>query len=122
MTYRVLIADDNDQVRALIAAVLGSEGYELRHAAHGQAILDDLARRAPDLVILDLHMPGIDGLGVLTVIRSDPALAATRVLMLSGDTAALDADWSAQIGADAHLAKPFELSALTDTVRFLLER
>ncbi len=121
MTHRVLIADDNDQVRALIAAVLGSEGYELRHAADGQAILDDLARRPPDLFILDLHMPGIDGLTILATIRSDPALTATRVLMLSGDTAALDAGWSAQIGADAHLAKPFELSALTDTVRSLLE-
>jgi CheY-like chemotaxis protein len=109
-------------VRHLIAAVLGSEDYELRQAAHGQAILDDLARRPADLIILDMHMPGIDGLTILKTIRSDPTLTATRVLVLSGDTAALDPHWSEQIGADAHLAKPFELTVLTDTVRSLLER
>jgi CheY-like chemotaxis protein len=121
MPHRILICDDDDQVRRLIAVVLGSEGYDLREAPHGQAALDELVRRPPDLAILDLHMPGIDGLTVLNAIRADPALSATRVLLLSGATAALDADWSGRVGADAHLLKPFEITVLQDTVRSLLE-
>jgi CheY-like chemotaxis protein len=120
--YSVLICDDDDQVRKLITVVLGSQGYELREAGHGQAALDELARGAPDLVILDVHMPGIDGLTILKTIRGDPALAATRVVLLSGASAALDADWSERVGADAHLAKPFTLSALEETVQSLLDR
>jgi CheY-like chemotaxis protein len=121
MPYSVLICDDDDQVRRLIAVILGSQGHDLRGAAHGQEALDELARSAPDLVILDVHMPGIDGLSILKTIRGHPALTATRVLLLSGAAEALDARWSEQVGADAHLPKPFELSVLQETVKSLLE-
>ncbi len=122
MPDNVLICDDNRQVRDLIAVVLGSESYRLRHAADGQAALNALAEDPADLVILDLHVPGIDGLAILQTIRSDPALAGTRVLLVTGDSAALEADWGRQQGADAHLSKPFTLDALKDTVRALLTR
>jgi CheY-like chemotaxis protein len=120
MPQTVLICDDNDQVRRLIAVVLGSQGYDLREATNGQATLEEIASSPPDLVILDMHMPGIDGIAVLGCIRSDPALASVQVLLLSGDTAALDDHWSEQLGADAHLPKPFAASALTETVQSLL--
>lgn len=120
MPQTVLICDDNDQVRRLIGVVLGSQGYDLREATNGQATLDELARDRPDLLILDVHMSGIDGFEVLKRMRGDPALAGTRVLLLSGDTAALE-HWSEQLGADAHLTKPFVAAALTETVRSLLD-
>lgn len=122
MRHRVLICEDNDPVRRLIAAVLGARGgYDLREAKDGLAALDELARSRPDLVILDVHMPGIDGLAVLERVRSDPALAGTRVLLVTGVTEARNDDWGVGLGADAHLFKPFTNSALRDTVRSLLD-
>jgi CheY-like chemotaxis protein len=120
MPATVLICDDDEQVRSLIAAVLRHQGYDLRGAAHGQAALDELARNRLDLVILDVEMPGLDGLTVLKRIRGDPALAGTRVLLLSGAKEALDVRWSEQVGADAHLSKPFAVGALGAAVQSLL--
>jgi CheY-like chemotaxis protein len=120
MTHTILICDDNEQVRKLIATVLGSHLYDLREASDGEAALDELPRSHPDLVILDMHMPGIDGLAVLDRIRRDPTLATTRVVLLSGDANALEDDWSERVGADAHLPKPFTVDALSETVRSLL--
>lgn len=119
MPQTVLICDDNDQVRHLIAVVLGSQAYDLRQAADGQAALDEIARSPPDLLILDVHMPGIDGLAVLQRIRCDSALAGIRVLLLSGDAGAREDHWGERLGADAHLAKPFAAGSLTETVQSL---
>jgi CheY-like chemotaxis protein len=120
MSATVLICDDDDQVRGLIATVLRHRGYELLEAAHGQAALDELTANRPNLAILDVQMPGIDGLAVLERIRSDPALAGTKVLLLSGAKEALDEGWGKRVGADAHLTKPFVVGELDAAVELLL--
>lgn len=116
----VLICDDDGDVRALIATVLRRRGHVLREAADGRAALEELAGGQPDLAILDVHMPGIDGLAVLRRIRADPALAGTRVLLLSGAAEASGKGWGKGVGADAHLAKPFAIADLDAVVRSLL--
>lgn len=121
MAHSVLIGDDTDHVRRLISVILSRHGYELREAEDGQATLDELNRARPDLLILDVHMPGLDGLEVLKHVRADPGLAETRVLLLTGGVEALDSDWGQRVGADAHLAKPFEADALLTTVQALLD-
>lgn len=120
MPANVLICDDDPQLRRLLAVVLGRLGYSLREASTGHATQEELARERPDLVVLDLHMPGPDGLAILKGIRSDPAFAATRVLLLSGEKEALDPDWAEKVGADGHLPKPFAVGTLEASVRALL--
>lgn len=120
MPGNILICDDDAQVRGLIAAVLRQGNYDLREAAHGEAALEELAQSRPDLAILDVQMPGIDGLEVLERIRSDSDLAETRVLLLSGNKEALDEGWGVRVGADAHLRKPFAVAELSEAVRSLL--
>lgn len=120
MAGKILICDDDAQIRGLIATVLRRGDYDLRQAAHGQEALDELANGHPDLVILDVQMPGIDGLEVLERIRGDAKLTATKVLLLSGAKEALEKDWGTRVGADAHLRKPFAVAELDGAVRALL--
>jgi CheY-like chemotaxis protein len=121
MPVRILVCDDDEHVRSLIATVLRRRGHSPHVVARAQAALDELATARFDLVILDVHMPGIGGLDVLRQIRSDPAQAATRVLLLSGAKEALEAGWSARVDADAQLAKPFAIADFDAAVRSLLE-
>lgn len=120
MPATVLICEDDQQLRRLLGVVLRGQGYDLREAAHGKAALDELTTARPDLAILDVQMPGIDGLAVLDHIRGDPELAGIRVLLLSGSKEALDEGWGRRVGADAHLAKPFPVEELSAAVRSLL--
>jgi CheY-like chemotaxis protein len=121
MRGTVLICDDSEQMRGLIATVLRRGGYEVREVASGEAALRELAAERPDLAILDVQMPGIDGLAVLEAIRGDPTLAGIKVLILSGSKEALEEGWGERVGADAHLAKPFAVAQLDAAVRSLLD-
>jgi two-component system chemotaxis response regulator CheY len=116
----ILICDDSELTRRLIAAGLESEGYDLREASNGEEALQQISDAQPDLVILDVHMPRVDGPGVIEQIRGNPELAATRFLLVSGSTEAFDEQGARAVGADAHLAKPFLVDALRDTVRALV--
>lgn len=120
MPAKILICDDDEQMRRLIATVLRGEGCLLREAGDGHAALEELAADPPDLVLLDLQMPGPDGLELLDHIRSDPALSRTRVLLLSGKAEALASGWHEQVGADGHLSKPFAIGDLRASVEALL--
>jgi len=106
MTGTVVVADDHEEMRRLVVQLLEAEGYEVRQARDTQEALHEVARAKPDLLILDVHMPGAGGVEALKSIRSDPGLNGMRVLLLSGSVD-FAADWPSQIGADAHLPKPF---------------
>jgi CheY-like chemotaxis protein len=81
---RVLIVDDDPAIRRVVSALLDLDEYGLLEAADGQAALEVVRVERPDLVILDLTMPRLDGLGACAALRSDPELAGTRVLVLTG--------------------------------------
>lgn len=116
----VLVVDDEDAVRALLRDLLELEGYTVREAADGPAALDAVAERVPDVVVLDVMMPGLSGLDVLQAWRDQPQLAGLPVLML---TAAADdettwAGWAA--GASVYLPKPFDPDHLLQWVERLV--
>ena len=116
----VLVVDDEDAVRALLRDLLELEGYRVREAADGPAALEAVEQRVPDVVVLDVLMPGLSGLDVLSVWRDKPELATMPVLML---TAAADdettwAGWAA--GASVYLPKPFDPDHLLQWVERLL--
>ena len=119
MPARILVGDDHEEMRSLIVTLLEAEGYEVREATDTQGVLDEIARAKPDLLILDVHMPGGGGIQALRTIRSDPDLEALRVLLLSG-TVDMVSDWPTDIGADARLPKPFPVDDLRQTVSSLL--
>jgi CheY-like chemotaxis protein len=120
MPAKILVADDHDEMRSLVVTLLEAQGYEVRQATDTQGVLDQAARERPDLLILDVHMPGEGGIAALKSIRDDPATKEMRVLLLSGSVD-LGSNWPEEIGADAHLPKPFPIDELNQTVKSLLE-
>jgi two-component system response regulator MprA len=117
---RVLVVDDEPAVRAALGRALGLERYEVLLAEDGRVALDTLATRHVDLVVLDIGLPGIDGLEVCRRLRG--AGDRTPVLMLTARDAIDDRVGGLDAGADDYLAKPFALRELQARVRALLRR
>ncbi|RAV10049.1 histidine kinase [Mycolicibacterium sp. GF69] len=114
---RVLIADDNADMRDYLARMLRNHGYLVDVVGDGQEALDAVRADLPDMVISDVMMPRLDGLQLVTALRSDPRTAAVPVLMLSaraGQEAAIE---GLQAGADDYLVKPFAAAELLARVR-----
>jgi CheY-like chemotaxis protein len=121
MGHRVLVGDDNQQMRSLIVELLLADGHEVREAVDTGEVLEQVSHSRPDLVILDVHMPGGGGMEALRAIRSDPANAGMTVLLLSGSVD-LSVDLATEVGADAQLPKPFRIDEFRRTVASLLSR
>jgi two-component system, OmpR family, response regulator MprA len=117
---RILVVDDEPAVRESLASSLEFEGYRVADAADGVIALQQVEKHAPDLVVLDVLMPRMDG---LTTCRRLRALGATMpVLMLTARDMVGDRVTGLDAGADDYLAKPFELDELLARVRALLRR
>jgi two-component system, OmpR family, alkaline phosphatase synthesis response regulator PhoP len=113
----VLIADDEESVLSLIAEVLGDLGhYRILCARDGEEALRIARSDNPDLILLDVMLPKMDGNEVCRQVKTDPATARTRVLMLSGMAQRTDAQISRNNGADAYMTKPFSSVALLSKV------
>jgi type IV pilus assembly protein PilB len=119
---RVLIVDDNLDNRALARAALRAEGYEFEEAADGQAALDAVRRGAPDLVLLDLMMPGVDGFSVIKSLRSEASTAGLPVIVLTAMSEAESQAASLEMGADDYMTKPFHPKILRARVAALFRR
>ena len=113
----ILVCDNEDVLRDLVRASLGGNGYNLVEARDGDEALALARDTKPDLVLLDMMMPGRSGLDVLAELRADPELAETPVVMLTARTQAADREAAAEAGADRFLTKPFsplQLAALVE--------
>jgi CheY-like chemotaxis protein len=117
----VLICDDESSLRRLIRAAIADEGYHVLEAVDGDESLALIERHKPDLVILDLLMPGRDGLDVLRQLRADGALSSTRVIMLTTSTSEQHRAAALALGADCFLTKPFSPHELAIVVKEMLE-
>jgi diguanylate cyclase (GGDEF)-like protein len=109
---RILIADDSMVVRAVIGKQLGNEGFELLEAADGDAALAVCRDMPPDVVLLDVEMPGRTGYDVLSVMQADDALAGIPVIFLSGQVSAEHVATGLRLGAHDYLRKPVETGEL----------
>ncbi|MDP2712386.1 MAG: response regulator transcription factor [Solirubrobacteraceae bacterium] len=116
----VLLVDDDAPIRRMLERSLSAEGYDVRAVADGGLALAQVERSLPDVIVLDVAMPGIDGLAVTRRLRAKglpvPILLLTARDGLSERVAGLDA------GADDYLVKPFEIDELTARIRALLRR
>jgi two-component system KDP operon response regulator KdpE len=116
---RILIIDDEPQIRRALKTALGGHGYEIELADDGEQALAMLAMRPPDAVILDLVMPGIDGLEVL---RQTRAWSDVPVIVLSARGQEGDKVTALDLGADDYLTKPFGVNELLARLRAMLRR
>ena len=117
---KVLIADDEPALRFLITSTLEDEGYELLEASDGLQALDLILKEKPDLVILDVMMPGLTGYELCTRIRKDTGLNHIIVIMLTAKGQEQDHQQSIQAGANLYMRKPFSPFELIDNVASLL--
>jgi two-component system response regulator MprA len=117
---RVLVVDDDRAIRGALERVLLLEGYEVEVVPDGAAALTALSERPADAVLLDLMMPGVDGLTVCRVLRAERN--RVPILMLTARTETSDRVAGLDAGADDYLAKPFELDELLARLRALLRR
>jgi CheY-like chemotaxis protein len=117
---RILIADDKATGRELVRTVLEDRGYEVFEAANGIEALEMAHRLQPDLIILDLHMPGLDGFGVIKELRLIPALATTPVLALTASAMQGDRQKAFIAGFTGYISKPVPLKVLRAEVERLL--
>src|SRR5579883_2482083 len=115
----ILLVEDEATLAGAVRTALQREGYRVRWAADGRAALDLFGRAQPDLVLLDIMLPVIDGLDVCRAIRQS---SIAPIMMLTARTSELDTVLGLELGADDYLAKPFGMRELIARVRALLRR
>lgn len=120
MTLTVLIADDEPNILVSLEFMLRREGHCILTAQDGTEALDLIRRKRPALVLMDATMPGLTGFEVCEAVRADPAIAGTRILMLSARARPTDIARGLGAGADAYVTKPFAAAELLERVRGLL--
>jgi two-component system, OmpR family, response regulator MprA len=119
-TERVLVVDDDPPLRRMLERTLSAEGFQVSVAGDGGAALVAVERAAPDLIVLDVAMPAIDGLSVCRRLRAKGL--ATPILMLTARDAVADRVTGLEAGADDYLVKPFAVSELIARLRALTRR
>lgn len=119
---RVLLIEDEPNIAAAIRFILARDGWEVAVHGEGEAALADLEGFAPDLVILDLMLPGISGLEILGRLREGPVLPQVPVLMLTAKGQGREREAAERAGANAFMTKPFANAEIVATVRRLTER
>ena len=118
----VLVADDDDDILLLVTTRLRRDGFEVVAARDGDEALALARAQRPQVAVLDIGMPGLDGLEVLAQIRADEKLRDTSVLLLTAKAQESDVRRGYTAGADAYVRKPFSPAELSARVRDLVDR
>jgi len=112
---KVLVIEDDEYSRDALAHLLAAEGYEAELADDGESGLAKAREMNPDIIVLDLSLPGIDGKRVIKMIRSNQTLSSTPILVVTGHSDT-EAQSAVDLGADAYLTKPVEFDELTRAI------
>jgi two-component system alkaline phosphatase synthesis response regulator PhoP len=113
---KVLIADDELYIRLLVKSAVGRD-YTVLEASDGEQAVDIARCQKPDIILMDIMMPKLDGIGACYILKSDVSTRAIPVIMVSVRTDTLDQDYSKEMGADDYLTKPFSVQALLDKTK-----
>jgi len=122
MPTRILIVEDDRDIAELVARYLDKAGFIAERAASGREALQAIAARPPELVVLDLMLPHVDGLEVCRLLRSNEGTAAIPIIMLTARAEESERIVGLELGADDYIAKPFSPNELVARVRALLRR
>lgn len=121
MPKKVLIVDDETNIVISLEFLMQQAGYELRLAKDGQEALEQVATFEPDLILLDVMMPQINGFDVCRRIRENPAWQNIKIIMLTAKGREVEMAKGLALGADAYITKPFSTKELLAQVRRILE-
>jgi len=122
MSEKILIADDDPNATRFAQFVLEQKGYQVVTASNGLEGLNKVAEEKPDLVILDIMLPGMDGFQICRRLRAAESTARLPILMLSGKARESDRESGLKVGADEYLTKPASPADLTNAVQKLLAK
>ncbi|MHC8494945.1 response regulator transcription factor [Thalassospira sp. SM2505] len=119
---KVLIAEDEETIVESLSFLMEKEGYDVRVATDGQSAIAMIARDVPDMVLLDVMMPGCDGFEVVRAVRNDTNTRLIPIMMLTAKTREVDRRKGLELGVDDFVTKPFSTRDVVSRVRALLER
>lgn len=122
MAYKILVVDDEPAIVRLMEFILARQGHETLHAGNGEEALQKIRAHHPDLVLLDIMMPRIDGYEVAQQLRADPETRRLPIIMLSAKAQEEDLRRGAEVGVDAYVTKPFSPEHLVQVVTEHLQR
>jgi DNA-binding response OmpR family regulator len=120
MSPTILIADDDPVIQKLLAVNFEMEGYRVVTASDGAEALERVGSDHPDLAVLDVMMPKVDGLDVVRTLRADSATCTMPIILLSAKAQAVDINRGLEAGADAYVTKPFDPAELLDKAAALI--
>lgn len=112
----ILAADDEDINRDIIEEILG-DFYEIKSVVDGNECLESIEKRIPDLLLLDVGMPGMNGIDVCKVLRANEETSALPIFLLSGYASRVDIDTGIDAGANEYVSKPFRPKELIDAIK-----
>ncbi len=118
---RILVADDEEDIVATLQFALSQEGYLCLTAYDGREALDKAKRENPDLIILDIMMPKMNGYKISRLLKFDKRYKHIPIIMLTARTQEKDKKLGEETGADIYITKPFEMDALIQTIRNMLK-
>lgn len=119
---KILIVEDEESLLKLESILLTSKGYQVRGAANGTAALEAIAADPPDLVLLDIMLPEIDGFEVCQRIKQNEATKHIPVIMLTAKKSREDMSRGEKVGADWYITKPFKSAMVIETIQRFLAR
>ena len=119
--HRVLVVEDEDNIALALDFLMTREGYDHSRVADGAEALPRIRATHPDLVLLDVMLPGASGYEICQGVRLDPNLADVKILVMTARGSAIERRKGLAIGADGFITKPFELKELREEVRRLLD-
>ena len=119
---QILVVEDEEDILELVSFNLKKEGYQVRGVTSGEEALQEVRRKIPSLIILDLMLPGVDGFDVCKSLKNDPRTKAVPIVMLTARSEEADIVIGLELGADDYLTKPFSPRVLIARVRAILRR
>jgi DNA-binding response OmpR family regulator len=119
---KILIADDNENIREALTYLLEDEGYQLWLAKDGAETIEKVREFRPDILFLDIMMPEINGYDVCQVIKSDPVLKNTYVIMLTAKGQVAEQERGKEVGADEYVVKPFSPMEILTKIKNILDK
>ena len=119
---RILIVEDEESLLKLESILLSSKGYNVTGVMDGRSALDEISANPPDLVILDIMLPELDGFEVCRHIKENPATKNIPVVMLTAKKNSQDYARGMEMGADAYMTKPFKSAKVIETIEGLLKK
>jgi two-component system, cell cycle response regulator DivK len=120
MTKRILVVEDQEDNRQILRDLLGNAGYEMVEAENGEEALAEVAKQKPDLILMDIQLPVMDGYEATRRIKADPALNAIPIIVVTSYALSGDEGKARAAGCDAYVTKPYSPRQLLAKVREFL--